>query len=356
MKHSLSRRRYVAIFYLLFVLTVTAVVMLTWGEVLHRTAFIVSHVVPGVPDWFESGRYEVEVRKVGLARSGDSGSAAQNNFPDNVVYVYLPQNVERSAFVVFVPGFTPEGALDPRLVNLARSFAGAGIGVAVPDSETIRERTFSRDDIDLIIDTFRYLQGKEYVDRERIGITGFSIAGSYALCAASALGHDPLFVLSLGGYFDLRGLFTQVISESAVYKDEKRSWEPDSLSKEVVFNVLAGQVGEKRANELIGEDLSLDEAREYVKSLPREFLSKFNDLSPSLVIPKIKTRVFLMHDKNDDIIPVEESRKIRDALPQDVPLSYTEFSILRHVTPQTFFSVDILKFSWQILSIVDLLI
>ncbi|HEX3034301.1 MAG TPA: hypothetical protein VHT73_04090 [Thermodesulfobacteriota bacterium] len=356
MKHLLSKRHYIAIFYLLFVLAVTAFVMITWGEVLHRTAFIVSHVVPGVPDWFESGRYEVQVRRVELTMSNNSAPVSQNDSPSHAVYIYLPQGVEQSSFVIFVPGFTPEGALDPRLVNLARSFAGAGVGVAVPDSETVREKTFSGEDIGLIIDTFRYLQGREYVDRERIGITGFSIAGSYALCAASALGHDPLFVLSLGGYFDLRELFTQVISERAVYKHEKRSWEPDSLSKEVVFNVLAGQIGEKRANELIEEDPSLDEARKYVESLPQEFLSGFNNLSPSFVITKIKTRVFLMHDKNDDIIPVEESRKIRDALPQDVPLSYTEFSILRHVTPKTFFSMDILKFSWQILNIVDLLV
>lgn len=356
MKHSLSKRRNVVTLYLLLVLIVTAFVMLAWGEVLHRTAFIVSHLVPGVPDWFESGRYEVEVRKTELVIPGNSGPAAQNDPTNRVVYVYLPRNVKRSAFVIFVPGFTPEGALDPRLVNLARSFAGAGIGVAVPDSETIRERTFSGDDIDLIIDTFRFLQEREYVDQERIGISGFSVAGSYALVAASALGRDPLFVLSLGGYFDLKELFIQVISERAVYKNEERSWEPDSLSKEVVFNVLARQIGEERADGLMEKSLSLHEVNDYVESLPQEFLSRFNDLSPSFTISNLKTRVFLMHDKNDDIIPVEESRKIRDALPQDVPLSYTEFSILRHVTPETFFSMDILRFFWQVLSIVNLLI
>ena len=351
-----NKFRLAAIAYILFVIGATAFLLFTWGETLYRTAFVISHVVPGVPKWFESGKHEVKVQEIELPHPKDDIRDSRNN-SSREVYIYLPQDAKRSAFVIFIPGFTPEGALDSRLVNLANSFAGAGIGVAVPDSQTIRKKTFSRDDINLIKDTFLFLQGRPYVDRERIGIGGFSIAGSYALCAASKLGNDPLFVLSIGGYFNLRDLLIEVLSESAVYNGEKRLWKPDSLPKEVVFNSIAHQMGKKEAHELFpSEDLTFHEAEQFIKSSPQEFLHELDELSPSSTISQIKSRVFLMHDKNDNVIPVEESRKIRDALPKNIPISYNEFSILRHVTPKTFLTTDILKFSWQVLSIVKLLI
>ncbi|MGH7889750.1 MAG: hypothetical protein ACRENF_04290, partial [Thermodesulfobacteriota bacterium] len=71
---------------------------------------------------------------------------------------------------------------------------------------------------------------------------------------------------------------------------------------------------------------------------------------------RMKTRVFLMHDKNDDVIPVEESRKIRDGLPTNIPIDYSEFSNISHVTPKNFFTGEILKFSWQVLNIVKILL
>lgn len=356
MRSSPSSRRFFTVLLLLTAIG-AAIFALIWGEVLYRTAFVISHVVPGTPRWFESGGYEVRAEKAEFAGTNKSIEVSRSRPVKHVAYIYLPQVLKRSSFVIFVPGFTPEGALDPRIVNLAESFAGAGIGVVVPDSETIRKRVFSYDDIRLIIDTFRFLQRRDYVNPERIGLAGFSVAGSYALVAASELGDGPLFVLSLGGYFDLRELFIEVLSKSAVYKDMKRAWEPSSLPEEVVSGVIARRIENKEAHKpLVKENLTFNETRQYVEAMPQEFLYEMNSLSPSSAISKMKTRVFLMHDKNDDIIPVEESRKIRDGIPKDIPTSYSEFSIFRHVTPQTFFSMEILNFSWQVLSIISLLL
>jgi len=62
-----------------------------------------------------------------------------------------------------------------------------------------------------------------------------------------------------------------------------------------------------------------------------------------------------MHDKNDNLIPVEESRKMRDALPKDIAVSYNEFSLIRHVTPQSVWSLDILKLAGQVFGMMRLL-
>ena len=241
--------------------------------------------------------------------------------------------------------------------SLARAFAGAGIGAAVPDSKSIRERKCLRDDIDLIKETFYFLQDQPYVDANRIGLSGFSIAGSYMLRAASELGARPAFVHSLGGSYDLQELFAEILSKNVVYKGEKRAWEPDSLPKEIVRQVIIEHVAEEKKDQVLAQkEMGYEEARQYIQFLSEDFLAVIDSISPSSSINDMKTRVYLMHDQNDSLIPVEGSRKIRDALPEDIPVSYSEFSFFQHVTPQSFLSIDILKLSGQMFSIMKLLL
>jgi len=234
--------RRIIIFSLVFLALAVAfsVYVLPNATVAYRSLYIVSHVVPAVPEWFEWGRYEVEEREDPV---GDS----------EVVDIYFPQGKEQASFIIFFPGFNPDGARDPRMVKLARSFAGAGVGVAVPDSKNIKQRVFSRGDVDLIKQTFYFLQDQSYVNSDRIALSGFSIAGSYSLRAASELDEEPLFVHSLGAYYDLEELVNEVISEKVFYKGTERPWEPDSLSKE-----LAGKVDADALKEL-SDDISPSE-------------------------------------------------------------------------------------------------
>lgn len=320
--------------------------ILQWGKAIYRTAYLVSHVVPNAPRWFEWGIYGVDLRKEEFITESKK----------RLVYIYQPKGIERPSFVILVPGFSPKGAKDRRLVNLAGSFTGSGIGVAVPDSETIPKRVFSREDIDRIKDTFLFLREKGYAAPDRIGLCGFSVAGSYVLRAASELGETPLFAFSLGGYFDLKELVAEVLSKRAVYRGSKRPWKPNPLPKEVVRNILIEHIGKEKAEDLLRRNPSFEEAQRYVESLPSWLLSAFNDLSPSPTLSSMRTRVFLMHDREDELIPVEESLKIRDALPKDIPVSFGEFSSIHHVTPKGFFSGDIVRFSWQVLGMVRILL
>ncbi|HWP92764.1 MAG TPA: hypothetical protein VNN20_11290 [Thermodesulfobacteriota bacterium] len=349
----LSRKKYPLAFLTAFGLLL---VLINYAEPAYRTGYIISQVVPNAPNWFEWGKYDVSVEKVELDVSNNNNHGRSSEVQRGLIYIYLPMGVIRPGFVILLPGFTPDGALDARLVNLARSFAGAGIGVAVPDSSTIRKRIFSRDDIELIKLTFYFLQDQDYVDKERIGICGFSVAGSYALRAASELGSGPLFVLSLGGYFDLGELIAQVISKSAIYNRSTRLWKPNPMPEEVISNNFIRHIGVESIKQINQESLSFEDAKKYIQMLPEAVLINLSALSPSPTLPAIKTRVFLIHDKNDDVIPVEDSYKIRDLLPRDIPVHLTELSSFDHVTPENFFSLDTLKLSWQVLNIVKMLI
>ena len=332
------------------------ILVYNWGEPAYRTGYVISNVVPNAPRLFEWGKYDVRLMRVELS-SGKGDTQTQNVIATNqFIHIYLPEGINRPAFVILVPGLTPEGALDHRLVALAKAFAGAGIGVATVDSDTIRKRRFSRQDIDLIKNTFSFLQDKDYVDKERIGICGFSVAGSYALRAASELGNEPLFVFSLGGYFDLGELIAEILSKKANYNGSIRPWKPNPMPREVISDNFIVHLGEDEAEQVRSGNPSYYDATKYVQSLPRDILLSLDSLSPSPALSRMKTRVFLMHDKNDDVIPVEESRKIRDALPTDIPIYYSELSNISHVTPKDFFTGEILKFSWQVLNIVRILL
>jgi len=352
--------------------------LLLWGPALYRTSYIISHVVPGVPRWFELGKYDIQFDEIEFRRQIGATDFDKIEYSSQVVDIYRPKGAKRTSFVILFPGFTDEGSKDPRLVNFANALAGAGIagftdegskdprlvnfanalagagiGVAIPQSFTIRNSIFTTNDIDRIKSTYSFLQEQNYIQKDKIGIIGFSVAGSYVLRAASELGNKPLFILSLGAYYDLSELIVSILYEKAFYNGKERTWKPNSFPKKLVRDYLNNQIGIEQTDELFSnEGITIEEFRRN----NREFAVKLDDLSPSQVLSEIKTTVFLIHDSYDGNTPVEDSRKIRDALPKDIPLYYSELSIMNHVTPNTFLSFDFIKLFWHVLNIVKLLI
>ena len=62
----------------------------------------------------------------------------------------------------------------------------------------------------------------------------------------------------------------------------------------------------------------------------REQLAK---ISPCDVIGNLKARLLIAHDREDDLVPAEESRRLADAISSRGRFSHTEFSFFSHVTP-----------------------
>ena len=128
------------------------------------------------------------------------------------------------------------------------------------------------------------------------------------------------------------------------------------MPEEVIRNNFIRHIGVESTRQINQESPSFEDTKRYIQMLPEGVLLNLNTLSPSPTLSRIKTRVFLIHDKNDDVIPVEDSYKIRDSLPRDIPVHLSELSSFDHVTPGNFFSLDTLKLSWQVLSIIKKLI
>ena len=126
--------------------------------------------------------------------------------------LYLSPEGARAG-VVLVPGVTPQGKDDRRLVALANTLARLRFAVLVPDLQSVRHYQVSADDVEEIADAFRYLQSQpELAPGGRAGIAGISYSAGPVVLAALAPGVREAidFVVTLGGYFDMYSTVTYI--------------------------------------------------------------------------------------------------------------------------------------------------
>lgn len=333
------------IFFLVTLACVVFYLTYSWGGVISRTFHIAMTMSGAAPGWMSKGRYDVDFSIVRLSDEKYHHQKDSKSKPG--IHIFKPVGAKESSFVILVPGFTDKGARDRRIVRLAKSFAQSGIGVAVPDTASMRSRIFSNNDIDVIKKTFKYVKARNYVKDGKIAICGFSVAGSYALVAASSLGREPLFILSFGGYYDLEDLVTSVISKQAQYNGKSRKWIPGDIPVAVVK--------ENIGLEDINSGMDYRKAEEVTAKLAEKKPGIFKNLSPSSYAEQIKSPVYIFHSQKDDSVPVEESYRLKDALSGKTEVNFTELRGLSHVTPKDFLSLDYMKLTFQLMSMVKAL-
>ncbi|HEY7607732.1 MAG TPA: alpha/beta hydrolase [Alphaproteobacteria bacterium] len=105
------------------------------------------------------------------------------------------------AAVVLVPGLSPQGKDDPRLVALALALAKGRFAVLVPDMPNLREARVGIEDIRAIADAVHQLEAMRY---RPIGVQAVSYAVGPALLAAMEpdIRDRVGFLLAIGGYYD----------------------------------------------------------------------------------------------------------------------------------------------------------
>ena len=81
------------------------------------------------------------------------------------------------------------------------------------------------------------------------------------------------------------------------------------------------------------EGPAVDETDDLVSQLSPATLESLRLISPSTQIDQLRARVLIMHDREDDLVPSEESKRLADALGPDKRTYHTEFSLFQHVDP-----------------------
>lgn len=287
--------------------------------------------------------------------------------------LWLPAwaSAERPAgAMLLVFGVNNLGRNHPSIVRVADALARTGVAVLVPDSRTLLEGRLEVGEIDGVVDAFQLLAARAEVDRDRLGIVGFSVGGSLALLAARdpAIAEQVRWVNAFGAFADASTYLASVSAHAyRAPSGELVAWAPTPLARDVHLGFLLDQVedGEDRARleaayaaairagerpprdadlsaqlntdaartveELLTAE-SLSKARRAIERLPDDSLAFIDAISPVRHLDGLSAEVHLMHETEDHHVPFVESRALAEALGGRLA-NHTEFRLFDHVQP-----------------------
>ncbi len=280
---------------------------------------------------------------------------------------YSPADGAVAAMVV-VPGVTPLGRNDPRLVAFAAPLARARFEVLVPDLPRLRDLRVSPADARTIADACVHL------DREGGGRPLGLTAISYAVGpAVGALFEDDMaervdFAVTIGGYYDIDEVIAFVTTGG--YRDAPgRPWRfrpPNPYGKWVFVRSNADRLGDPldrlllnrmAARKLADPESDIAELSEALGSEGSAVHALLTNRDPARVealltalpegvrkdiraldlerydLGRLKTRFMIVHGRDDPVIPETESVRLAAALRRDRARLFLVDS-LDHVDPK----------------------
>ncbi len=258
--------------------------------------------------------------------------------------LYLPGEPAKAGLVL-VPGLTPRGRDDARLVDFAKTLARARFAVLVPDLPQLRALQVTADDAVPIADAARYLAGR--MAGQPLGIAAVSFAVGPAVLALGEPGVQADFFLGIGGYWDLEALITYVTTGSYRHDGGWAFRPPKAYGKWVFVLSNAGRLGDAHDAALLtgmaqrklddkdaditdlagalGPDgravyalvTNADPERvpELLAALPPELGEEIGRLDlKRRDLARLPVRFVLIHDRSDRIIPAEQSEAFAASL------------------------------------------
>ncbi len=248
------------------------------------------------------------------------------------------------AGIVLMPGVAVKGKEDPRLVAFATSLARLGFAVLVPDIASLRRLQINTHNIGEVVDAFRYFESRPGL-ADQVGIAGFSYGAGPALLASlhPAISERAQFVVSIGGYFDLRRLVAYLTTGQYPQASGKRLPAPHPYTRRVFARSNAAllrrpadrqflealadrRVSIEQAPPDLGADaravLALLENREpsrvqaLIGALPDPIRAELDGLNPARAdLSRASAKYLLLHGRRDNLVPYLESLALADRLP-----------------------------------------
>ncbi|MBI4300215.1 MAG: dienelactone hydrolase family protein [Chloroflexi bacterium] len=319
-----------------------------------KTFLLIPQLLPGAP-----------VRPLMFLTPAPSKSEVRYGYgeEERIADLYRPAGGGRHGAIILFLGVNPAGREDPRVVRLASGLARIGLVVLVPYSQDMVDERVKPQEVGALVAAFQYLEQQPFVAPGRVGFAGFCVGASLAVVAAEdqRINKRVRFVNDFDGYYDLRDYIVEIVTKSFRMDSTIQAWEPDDLAQRVVTRELIENMPapEDRAElgrvfingeplESLNQDVitpdgqvlyqlltSTDEQEAYrlLAQLPPSVEGLVAPLSPSSDIGGLQAKLFVMHDRRDDLVPYVESRRLVAAVDGNVPIHYTEFSFFQHVDP-----------------------
>ena len=285
----------------------------------------------------------------------DAGSA--------VGEVYAPGWGGRHGAILLLLGARAVELDNPTLVRFADGLSRAGAVVMVSASSELAVGRVVPEEVDAVARAVDLLRARDDVDPGRVGVIGFSVGGSVAILAAG----DPrltgklAFVNAFGAFNDARDLVRAVATRRLAYAGVDEAWEPYPLTRWVFARQLVDTLPDPTDRGMIDriyiqyddearadvermtpvgraalsllDGASPEEVEAALEILPEATLDRLRGISPNQSLDRVTTRLFLMHDVGDRLIPYTESRRMVARATSAAELHHTEFNLFDHVTP-----------------------
>ena len=280
--------------------------------------------------------------------------------------LYLPA-VPRAALLM-VPGVTPQGRDDPRLVAFAAALSGHGFLVFVPELPGLRLQRVGPDDPAAIARAAAALATCLPDDRpQRLAASGISYAVAPVVLAALTQpgGEHIAAILGIGGYYDVVAAITYLTT--GYYRDAPggpwRAGAPEPIARWVFVLASALQVPEPRDRDLLtaiarakladpdaavtgladglgpdgramlalAENTDPERVPALLAALPASVRSDLDLLDlKRYPLAELRADLILIHGQDDPLIPASESRALAAAVPEGRAQVYVVGN-LRHV-------------------------
>jgi len=262
--------------------------------------------------------------------------------------------------IVVCLGVVPFAVDHPQVPILGKALARAGFAALLYWSPAMRDFRLDPEDIENISLAYHWLVKQPYVDPARSGLLGTCVGGSFALMAAGQpLIRDQVAFLSAYAPYSSLWMFSRdVASATRSNGNEREPWEVDPLTYKVFVHSMTAflepteaawfrDVFAKRGADPADRILSTDgqvvyslltardeiEAETALHNLPPILQDHLATLSPMNYLKDIRAPlIVLLHDRGDQVIPVDESRRLYAALDGNARVHYTEMQF-QHLDP-----------------------
>lgn len=258
--------------------------------------------------------------------------------------VYGPLSSSATSAVILIPGVSELGCHHPRLAALSRSLAGAGFLILTPDIKMLREfRIYPPplDEISFWLHEVHQVEGARKL--RRVGLAGISFSATLALIAAAEPKNRGLasYVVGIGAFDDLircshfwfdagpvtvaPGYYPTRFYAKWIIMLAAAGMLPTEGDRQFIEQVLRTLLLQQRPPALpvslteegrrwhrlalMREDQEDSQLSQQIENHVTAIL--YPELSTGKPAAEIRCPVFLAHGAYDDLIPPDESRRLR---------------------------------------------
>jgi len=275
--------------------------------------------------------------------------------------LYRPAGAGKHPAVLVCLGVVPFAVDHPQVPRLGAALARAGFAALMYWSPAMRDLRLVPDDIPDMALAYEALVSRDGIDSSRSGLLGTCVGGAYALMAAAhhAIRDRVAFVATFAPFSSMHTFVRDIASASRSTAAGRTPWAVDPLTRRVYVRSVTDMLAAGEAELLRGafldgkgdvdlEQLSSEGRCVYellrssdvrdvdaaLEQLPQAMRDRLDAISPLRYLHDVRAPLIVIgHDQDDLVIPVDESRRLRDALVGRNGVAYTEFAMFEHADP-----------------------